>query len=390
MIAFTYPGQGSQEPAMGEPWKDHPSWEIVSEVAEATERDIAYLLLDADKEELRQTHNSQLATFTLSMVVLDAVTRVGLAPNSHAGHSLGEFSALTASGILSLADAAQVVAERGNAMQMAAQEKVGTMAAVLGLEDQAVEEICKEMAPAEVWVANYNSPGQVVIAGEVKAIDAASKLAKEKGAKKVIPLPIGGAFHTPFMESARERLLKAVSQAEFRNPDAPIYANVDAQPYDKAAPWQDLIGQQLCSPVRWSDILLNLKADGHTTLVELGAGKVLTGMAKRVSSDFQPIAVNLPEGIDNLLSALGHPPAALGEGEHLYATERLIVSPRAGVFEPSPEMSVGESISVGAVLGSISGEEVNSLFEGTIMGYMALPGERVTVNQPLVWLQTKD
>ncbi|MDE0667418.1 MAG: ACP S-malonyltransferase, partial [bacterium] len=151
MITFTYPGQGSQAPAMGAAWRSEPSWELVEEASDATGRDVAALLVEADAEELRQTRNSQLATFVMSMLALDAVARVGLLPNAHAGHSLGEYSALVASGILDFAEAAHLVAERGEAMQLASEEQDGTMAAVLGLADSDVEECCDE-AGSNVWV----------------------------------------------------------------------------------------------------------------------------------------------------------------------------------------------------------------------------------------------
>ena len=169
MIVFTYPGQGSQKPGMGQLWADHPSWELVSEASEAAGRDIEELLLRADAETLKQTRNAQLSTFVLSMVVLDAVSRVGVEAAGHAGHSLGEYSALTASGAVDFADAVRLVTERGEAMQVAAEEREGTMAAVLGLDDDDVEIACRRVAD-DVWIANYNGPGQVVIAGSPEAV----------------------------------------------------------------------------------------------------------------------------------------------------------------------------------------------------------------------------
>ncbi|MGI9599057.1 MAG: ACP S-malonyltransferase, partial [Acidimicrobiales bacterium] len=168
MIAFTFPGQGSQLPGMGAAWRDHPSWELVAEASEASERDVEHLLLHADEEELRQTRNSQLATYVLSMIVLDAVERIGIEPAFHAGHSLGEYSALTAAGVVNFSAGVQLVTERGNAMQAAAEERPGTMAAVLGLDDEKVEAACRRV-DGDVWVANYNAPGQVVIAGDAES-----------------------------------------------------------------------------------------------------------------------------------------------------------------------------------------------------------------------------
>ena len=190
MLAFTFPGQGSQKPAMGEEWIKHESWELVDEASDACGRDVAQLLLKADADELKQTRNSQLTTFVLSMVILDAVERTGVAPNFTAGHSLGEYSALCASGALSFEDAVRLVSERGEAMQVAADEQDGSMAAVLGLDDDLVVSACARV-DGDVWVANYNAPGQVVIAGDPAALTDAGEKAKELGAKRSMALPVG-------------------------------------------------------------------------------------------------------------------------------------------------------------------------------------------------------
>src|SRR5690606_16898595 len=250
MIVFTYPGQGSQKPGMGEPWRDHPSWELVAEASDAAGRDVEALLLRADADELRQTRNAQLSTFVLSMVVLDAVTRVGVDAAGHAGHSLGEYSALTASGALDYGDAVRLVAERGDAMQVAAEDREGTMAAVLGLDDAQVEIACARVG-GDVWVANYNAPGQVVIAGAPEAVQEAGRIAKELGGKKLMALPVSGAFHTPFMAPARDRLRKAIDKTEIRDPQGHVVANVDGSAHPDASEWQGLLNAQLCSPVRW-------------------------------------------------------------------------------------------------------------------------------------------
>src|SRR5256714_4151801 len=203
MLAFTFPGQGSQKPGMGAPWVDHESWELVAEASAIAGRDIARLLLEADAEELRQTRNAQLTTFVLSLVVLDAVERVGVSPGAAAGHSLGEYTALTATGALSFDDGVRTVVARGDAMQAAAEDNPGTMAAVLGLDDEDCDVACRR-ADGDVWVANFNAPGQVVIAGSADGVARASTAAKELGAQKGMPLPVGGAVHPPFMAPARD------------------------------------------------------------------------------------------------------------------------------------------------------------------------------------------
>jgi len=391
MITFTFPGQGSQKPGMGATWVGHPSWELVSEASAVAGRDLDHLLLRADIDELKQTRNAQVATFLLSMVVLDAVERVGVEPAAYAGHSLGEYSALVASGAIAFGDGVRLVTERGEAMQTAAAEHTGTMSAVLGLDDDDVEVACARV-DGDVWVANYNAPGQVVIAGSPEALDDAAVAAKALGAKKVLPVTVSGAFHTPYMAPARERLRKALGQAEIRDPDLPVYANVDARPHTAAGEWAGLLGAQLCSPVRWRQTLHNLGDAGTTTFVELGPGAVLTGMAKRTVDGARTLSVATPDDLDRLLEALASPAAdAVGvhEGEHLFATERIVVTPAAGVFTPADGLGPGATLDAWQLVGTVGDQEVRSPFAGTLMGLLAVAGERVTTSQPVAWLRTR-
>ena len=326
-----------------------------------------------------------------STVVLDAVSRIGAEAAAHAGHSLGEYTALTAAGVVDFHDAVRLVSERGDAMQAAADDTPGTMAAVLGLDDDQVDIACARVA-GDVWVANYNAPGQVVIAGTADAVEEAAAVAKELGAKRALPLPVGGAFHTTLMAPARDRLAKAIDQVELRNADTPVVANVDAAVHTHASAWSGLLNAQLCSPVRWRQSLHTLAAEGATTFVEIGPGSVLTGLTKRTLKDASRITVNSPEDVDQLLEALGstaavQSPAPAVEGEQLFATERLVVSPSAGVFLPSNDVVVGNSINRGDVIGTVGDAEVRTAFSGEIQGFLALPGERVTARQPIAWLR---
>jgi [acyl-carrier-protein] S-malonyltransferase len=390
MLAFTFPGQGSQKPGMGEAWVDHESWELVTEASEAAGRDVGHLLLHADAEELRQTRNAQLATFVTSLIVLDAVERTGLEPARLAGHSLGEYSALTAAGALSFEDGVQLVTERGDAMQVAAEDRTGTMAAVLGLDDDQVDIACHRVE-GDVWVANFNAPGLVVLAGDPDAVAAAGQVAKEMGAKKVLAVQVSGAFHTPFMAPARERLKKALKNADIRDLEVPVLANVDALAHMDAGDWSGLLSAQLCSPVRWRQILHNLEAEGVTTFVELGPGTVLTGMAKRTLHDGRALSVSAPGDLDTLLEVVaGQPATDVGqhEGEHLYAVERLVVSPVAGVFEPAEGIGPGKHVDTGHLVGRVGDHDVRSPFTGHLMGLLAVDGERVTISQPIAWLRT--
>jgi [acyl-carrier-protein] S-malonyltransferase len=390
MLAFTFPGQGSQRPGMGRPWVGHDSWELVDEASDVAGRDVSALLLDADAEELKDTRNAQLTTFVSSLMVLDAVERLGIEPSFCAGHSLGEYTALTATGALSFEDGVRLVVERADAMHEAGMASPGTMAAVLGLDDDLVEVACRR-ADADVWVANFNAPGQVVIAGAPNAVAAAGLHAKELGAKKIMPLQVSGAFHTPFMTAARERLRSAIALASPRDIEVPVVSNVDALAHANGEEWSSLLSAQLSSPVRWKHCLLTLAEAGVTGFVELGPGGVLTGMAKRTVDNARTISVATPEELDKLIEwvdASSPVATAQVEGEHLFAVERLVVSPSAGVFTPAPNIGVGTTINVGLVIGHVGETEVRTPFAGIIQNYIAVEGERVTTHQPIAWLRT--
>jgi [acyl-carrier-protein] S-malonyltransferase len=390
MLAFTFPGQGSQRPGMGRPWAEHESWELVGEASEIAGRDLGRLLLDADAEELRDTRNAQLTTFVSSLMVVDAVERLGIEPAYCAGHSLGEYTALVATGALSFDEGVRLVAERADAMHDAGLQNKGTMSAVLGLDDDQVEVACR-LADAEVWVANFNAPGQVVIAGSEDGVRQATEQAKQLGAKKVMPLPVAGAFHTPFMAPARDRLRKAIAEAAPRDTDVPVVSNVDALPHDHGGEWASLLSAQLSSPVRWKHCLLALGAAGVTDFAELGPGGVLTGMAKRTVTGARAVSLAVPDDLDRLLELVaGNRPATATalQGEHLFATERLVVSPAAGIFSRPGTPHEGALIETGEVLGRVGTHEVRSPFAGVLQSYLAVEGERVISRQPIAWLRT--
>ncbi len=296
------------------------------------------MLLEVDQDELTLSANAQLATFVLSLVVLDAIERVGIEPRLCAGHSLGEYTALAASGALGFEEGVRLVVERGEAMHNAAEEHPGTMAAVMGADDDAVDAACQR-AEGEVWVANYNAPGQVVIAGTAEAVTRAGAIAKELGARKVMPIPVAGAFHTTLMAPARAWLRKSLSGTAFSVPEIPVIANVDARAHSAAEDWPGLLSAQLCSPVRWRQSLETLAGMGATRFVEVGPGGVLTGLARRTLPDALATAVATPDDLDTLVNAIAgsetwHAYAAAHQGEHLYTSERVVISPSAGVFEP--------------------------------------------------------
>ncbi len=390
---------------MGASWEHHPSFELVELASDVTGHDVAALLLRADPETLRRTDNAQLATFVLSLVVLDAAERVGLEPAALAGHSLGEYSALVAAGALDFEDGLRLVAERGAAMHQAAQDAPGTMAAVLGLDEDTVESACLR-AEGDVWVANYNAPGQVVIAGTHDAVAEAGRIVKELGGKKVLPIAVEGAFHTPLMAPARDRLRKALGEVSFRRPEPAVIANVDARAHAGAHEWQRLLSAQLCSPVRWRHTLEALLAAGANTIVEVGPGRVLTGLARRVvpAADTIAVSVSTPDDLDTLIEMLaGHSPgmqaaADARAGERFHISERLILSPATGLFEPDASVTSlvpgspasrrhAVRVEVGGLIGRVGSSEVRSAFEGSLEGVLVLPGERVASGQPVAWLR---
>ena len=375
---------------MGRPWVGHDSWELVDEASDVAGRDVGALLLDADAEVLKDTRNAQLTTFVSSLMVLDAVERLGIEPSFCAGHSLGEYTALTATGALSFEDGVRLVVERADAMHEAGLASPGTMAAVLGLDDDLVEVACRR-ADADVWVANFNAPGQVVIAGSPAGVASAGEHAKELGAKKIMPLQVSGAFHTPFMTAARERLREAIALAAPRDVEVPVISNVDAIAHTSGEEWSSLLSAQLSSPVRWKHCLLTMQELGVTGFVELGPGGVLTGMAKRTVDDARTIAVSTPDELDKLIewvNASSPTGAAQLEGEHLFAVERLVVSPAAGLFSPESSVTVGSHINVGRVIGVVGETEVRSPFAGVVQNFIAVEGERVTTHQPIAWLRS--
>ena len=375
---------------MGRPWTEHESWELVEEASDVSGRDVGRLLLDADADELKDTRNAQLTTFVSSLMVLDAVERLGVEPSFCAGHSLGEYTALTATGALGFDDGVRLVVERAEAMHEAGQNNPGTMSAILGLDDELVEVACRR-ADSDVWVANFNAPGQIVIAGSAEGVAKAVAIAKELGAKKAMALPVSGAFHTPFMTPARDRLREAIASANPRDTEVPVISNVDAIAHDHGDEWASLLSAQLSSPVRWKQCLLTLNDLGVTGFAELGPGGVLTGMAKRTLEGTRTISVSTPDELDKFIEWVNNAaPTGIQqhEGEHLFAVERLVVSPASGVFAPLTSIQPGDRIAIGQTLGMIGDTPVVSVFEGILQSFIAVDGERVTLRQPIAWLRT--
>jgi [acyl-carrier-protein] S-malonyltransferase len=282
MKAFVFPGQGAQFPGMGKDlYENYPEAKEKFEKAnEILGFRITDIMFEGTPEELKQTKVTQPAIF-LHSVIRALVMGNEFTPNMVAGHSLGEFSALVANKSLSFEDALVLVSKRAMAMQKACEMEESTMAAILGMEDSVVEEKCAEIDDI-VIPANYNSPGQIVISGSKAGIEKAIAILSEAGAKRAMPLAVGGAFHSPFMEPAREELAKAIKETTFAEPICPIYQNVDGKAHSKPEEIKENLIAQLTSPVRWTQIMNNMIADGASHFTEIGPGKVLAGLIKKV------------------------------------------------------------------------------------------------------------
>ena len=282
MHAYIFPGQGAQFSGMGlDLFKKSPlAQEYFNQANDILGFSITDIMFEGSLEDLKQTKVTQPAIF-LHSVILTKILGDVFKPDMVAGHSLGEFSALVANGVLDFEYALKMVSQRALAMQKACEIEPSTMAAVLGLDDDIVEEICMQ-TQGIVVPANYNCPGQLVISGEIKAIDLACEILKESGARRALVLPVGGAFHSPLMEPAREELAAAIENTVFNEPICPIYQNVSARAVNNATEIKRNLIAQLTAPVRWTQTIQQMIADGGTEFTEIGPGKVLQGLVRKI------------------------------------------------------------------------------------------------------------
>jgi [acyl-carrier-protein] S-malonyltransferase len=293
MKAYVFPGQGAQFSGMGKDLYENSSKakELFHQANEIMGFDIMKIMFEGTDEELKQTKVTQPAIF-LHSTILAACLGESFQPNMVAGHSLGEFSSLVANKCISFEDGLKLVAQRAMAMQKACEIEPSTMAAILGLEDAVVERICSEI-DGVVVPANYNCPGQLVISGSVPAVEAACAKLSEAGAKRALVLQVGGAFHSPLMEPAREELAAAIENTNFNQPICPVYQNVTANAVSNPDEIKKNLVLQLTAPVRWTQTMQQMLADGATEVIEVGPGKVLQGLFKKVDREIATISAEL-------------------------------------------------------------------------------------------------
>lgn len=300
-LSVIFPGQGSQYVGMGKDlYENNPlAKELFNKADDILGIPLSKICFEGPEEELRQTKNTQPAIFLHSFILTKLIKNIKA--DFTAGHSLGEYTALVFAGAINFEDGLKLVRLRGELMQLAGEEQRGTLAAVAGLDPQTVENICTQASKAGiVQCANFNSPGQIVISGSIEGIQEAMKIAKESGAKMVKELPVSGAFHSPLMLSAKEGLTKSLEKTLFNNASIPVYTNVTGNPIQSAEEIRKSLSEQLTSAVRWEDSIRNMIKDGSDIFIEIGPGKVLQGLAKRINGNVQTFGVDKFEDIKNL------------------------------------------------------------------------------------------
>ena len=302
-IAVIFPGQGTQKSAMGKPWLDHPAWCVVERAERSIGEPLAELLLDAPADRLSRTRDAQIAVLLTSLVAWEAIRDRVPQPVAFAGHSLGQVTALIAAGTLSLEDGLRFAVRRAELTQRAADSHPGTMAALLGATLEQAQAAC-DAAPETCWVANDNSPGQVVIAGTPSGVEAATARAKELGVKRAMTLDVGGAFHTPLMRDAAMALQGELAAVKLSMPAAPLVSNDDARAYDDGDGWRIRLARHVTAPVRWRSSMFTMVDLGATSFLEVGNSTMLAGLAKRTVPDVTVRGVATPDDCSVLTASV--------------------------------------------------------------------------------------
>lgn len=301
--AFIFPGQASQFVGMGKDLYEQfdPAKKYFDLANEILDRDLKQICFEGPEEELKQTYNTQPAIFVHSVIVFTLLKDKNILPEGAAGHSLGEYSALVAAGSLSFEDGLRLVKIRSELMYRAGKEKPGTMAALIGLTPEQVYELCENLkGDGIIQPANFNSPGQIAISGEVDVIRKVIEAAKDMGARKAVELVVSGAFHSPLMESAQEGLKDALEQTAFKDANVPLYPNVSANPIQNKNQIRDMLYEQLSKPVLWQKSMENMIKDGYDKFYEIGPGKVLKGLLKRIDRSVPCIEIGTIQNLENI------------------------------------------------------------------------------------------
>ena len=402
-VAFLFPGQGSQAPGMGLDWAEPVDGgrDLYGWASSCLGWDLTETLRSASPDELRQTYIAQPAIFCVSIAALQALERAGVRPDYVAGHSLGEFAALVAAGSLSFEAGLTLVARRAEAMQRAADANPGSMSAVLGLSVEGVElAVAKARGEDVLAVANDNAPGNVVVSGSWPALERLPAAARELGAKRVVPLNVGGAFHSPLMAPAAEEFRQHLASAPLSAPSVPVVANATAEPHTSVEELRELLARQLTGPVRWTESVRRLVDLGVDTFVEVGPGTVLAGLVKRIVEGVRVLSAGNAAAVAAVAEALREQrrsEAGQGvqdQGEVVLLPERFAVAPAHGRFypaAPSRYTEEGPYVEAGDLLGEIRNGDasvpVRSPFRGWVMAHLAWEGELVTPGQILLSLK---
>jgi [acyl-carrier-protein] S-malonyltransferase len=400
-IAFVFPGQGSQAPRMGLDWasSSESSGDLYGWASTCLGWDLTKMLESASPDELRQTYIAQPAIFAVSVAALRALREAGIRPAFVAGHSLGELSALVAARVLSFEAGLTLVARRAEAMQRAADARPGSMSSVLGLSVEGVEMAVAAARDGNVLaIANDNAPGNVVVSGEWPALERLPSAAKELGAKRVVPLSVGGAFHSPLMAPAADVFRSFLSAAPLRDPAIPVISNATAEPVTTAEDLRELLARQLTGPVRWTESVRRLADQGVDTFIEVGPGTVLSGLIKRTVQGVRVLSAGDAKGVAEVVEALRErgdgAPGGDDQGEVVVLPERFAVSPSHGRFYPaalSRHTDEGPYVEPGDLLGEVrngaASIPVRSAFRGQVMAHLAWEGELVTPGQILLSLR---